>query len=404
MALFDDLFNEAAEVNTPVDYLKDLPLAKFAENMSLIECGSRGLVLAEAGWMEICESVNNFDFVNEEADLLVEAGIKDAVGAVKDAAGKAGTKVVAFMKKVPEILKRIAQNIFGTINKFLTAVSAIVKKDQNLLDADKAIAGLNNYNKVNKEKMAVSGFMFERAGAPAQDQFRKALERAKNHIEKFSMGARQKSTAGGENTTYDNTSKLNLQNDVRRLLVGDTPANGPVTSKSFMVDMKASFGKKYSKADKYEVTPEMVQLAVKAVKAGYKDEMNLARMVYKNTKEAINKWIDECHKIEKQFSKAARGLKGEENANYKEYDKKQAQNAEIAGSAMVGVSGIISSYTGTFCSLLHQQYSTYRSILVKCTGFSKGDKVYNGKDKENAEPKNESTIENSNSLFGLDLI
>ena len=393
MALFSDLFTEStvAEVNENVtpDYLKDLPLAKFDENMSLLDCGAKGLVLAEAGWLDICESIRNMDALDE--------GLADITDNAKDKARKAGykikaggTKVVAFLKKILGLLKKIAQNIFGTINKFLTTIAAAIKGNTNITDAEAAKKGLANYEKVNGT-LYVKGFMFAEGADKAQTAYKKAMDSVSGTLKKWSQAARDKNQIE-KTDKYTVEEKQRVLTDVRNTLCGGAPSNGDVTSKSFIVDMKNHYGKKYSKGDQHAVDGQLLNEAVKAVKGGYKDEQKIARDAYKTSRETINGFIKECDKMAEDFNNR---INKDNDDKDNEAFAASARKAELAGNTMTACGGIMSSYMGAFCQRLHQQYSTYKSSLTNCVGYSKGgkvdDKVYGN--------KNEST-----SLFGLDLI
>lgn len=389
MALFNDLFTEsAAPVNETVDYLKDLPLTKFDENASFLDCGSKGLVLAEAGWTDICEQVNNMEALDETLD-----DVKDWA---KDKAEKAGNKiksgakkVAAFLRNIPKYLKKIAQNIFGTINKFLTSIAAMVKNDQNIIQADAAKAGLKRYKDVNGKAPLIKGFLFNGNGkgetSTADDNFKTAIGNAQGEINKLFIDAK------GKVKTDFTATKQEVLKTIRTALVGSTPSNGDVTSKSFITDMKASYGAKSK--DGVEVTEEIINTAVTVVKGGYKDGQKSARETYKTSKEIINKWIKLCEDKAKQWDDIANKLEKENESELSEDVKKRAKAAETAGNIMMSCSGIMSSYTGAYCQLLHQNYSSLRGALLTCVGYSKGGKV--GKKVYG---------ESDTSIFGLDLI
>lgn len=386
MALFNDLFTEsAAPVNETVDYLKDLPLAKFDENASFLDCGSKGLVIAEAGWTDICEQVNNMEALDETLD-----DVKDWA---KDKADKAGSKiksgakkVAEFLKKIPAYLKKIAQNIFGTINKFLTSIAALVKQDQNIVQADAAIAGLKRYKSVNGKAPVIKGFMFVNGqkygetGDP-ESNFKTAIDDAQTEIGNLFNNGDVKADTG--------KTKQEVLDIVRKKLIPNEPENGPVTSKSFKTDIANAYGAKSK--DGVEVTEKLLETAVKVVKSGYKDGQKSARETYKKSKEAINNWIGLCEKNAQKWEKIANDSSASDKT--RETNAAKAKAAETAGNLMMSCAGLMSSYTGAFCQLLHQNYSSLRGALLTCVGYSKGGKV--GKKVYG---------ESDTSIFGLDLI
>ena len=387
MALFNDLFTESVDnvaENVASDYLKDLPLAKFAEDASFLDCGSKGLVLAEAGWTDICETINNMSALDEALD--------DVADKAKDMAGKAGAKIKAggakvkeFLKKVPEYLKKIAQNIFGTINKFLTSLAALVKNDQNILDAAAAKEGLKRYNAANKDGLKIKGFLFDGGVEKAANSFKAGIDRGNKFVkEMYDIASSLDTRSFGKEITASAADSAIAE--MRKVLVGNEPANGAVTSKSFIVDMKATYGKKDK--DGAAVTDAILDSAVSVVKGGYKDGQKAARSLYKDSKEQINKWIENCDKLQKSYEKSYSNDK-DSNLNWDQ----AAKAAQIMGNTMMKCAGLMSSYTGAYCQLLHQNYSSLRGALVTCVGYSKGGKA--GKKVYG---------ESDTSIFGLDLV
>lgn len=397
MALFSDLFNESATENNTYS-LSGLPLATFAEGTSFLDMGSKGMILAETGWMDICESVRN-------------AVLLEGIGTVAKVAGahiKAGfERVVDFLKKVPENLKKIASIIFGTINKFLVTIGSLIKQDNNLLDAEKAKKGLAKYNELHKEPLYITGFMFaDGTGAAAAVKFADGVKAAKDIVEEFYKDSK-KYLQAGQDKGYEvgkEPDKDELDKNIRIAMVGETPKTGEVTSRSFLVDLKDSFGANKGKDDKVDAK-KYIDVAVAQVKAGYKDSQNDARKLYKETKAAIEEWIKDCNELAKAFASKIKDAASEKAETDEEKESKKTDieanklavdYAEKTGRAMQKATGIFSSYTGAYCSLLRDQYMTYKKILTTCMGYAKVPEK---------KAKNEAvTTESSDSLFGLDLI
>lgn len=397
MALFDNLFNEAAEVET--DYLKDLPLAQFAENMTLIECGAKGLMLAEAGWFDICASAINEESVEQErmCEQALNEGIGDAVERVKYDSSAAFTRVKNFIKRIPELLKKVAQNIMGTINKFLFYIKQAISKDKaSKYSLEEAKKGLERWQKANGgKKMTTKGFTFKLTAEDYVKKFEKALGNAQDEVKKFSeVAMTMKASASLGEKDFDKTSTAKA--DFIKALLGTVPSSEDSLAQS----VRKVYGSDASKET--EVNEAFLNLAVKGISRGYKDDQNSARKLYKASKDQINKWISICNQIEKRWEAKAKDAEGEKKDSY----KASAKAVERCGAIMTSCSGIMSNFTGIFCSLLKEQYITYRTVLVKCMGYAAGgkagDKLY--ADKKVEEAAVETTTENSMSLFGLDLI
>lgn len=406
MGIFDGMFmsNSDFYANESGDYLAEAwhnaNKNIFPAGTSYIEMGIKGMAIAEAGWLEITESMK---FEESEMRLNEEFSMDSA----KEWFAKQGSRVKEFITvKIPNLLKKIAQVIFTTINKFLNEIVAIVKKDANLYgDKARIEAGFDRAAKDGKIEIKggikVAGNDPTRRIADAKNAVLKvpqAIVKASEFKGENSilsdvmkqMANATKAASASEGGTGSAIARLTILNAVRQALTGNTETN----ERSFAFDIRVDLAGSEENATNPKFAKADIDAACKIVKDGYKDAQKIIKAVATDAKATINEEIKNCNELGAKWDKFSKS-----SDNKDEDAKKGAANLakliEWAGKIMSSGSGILSSYSSQVCNLLKQNYVTNKKFLQQCHSYGA---------KQVPFTKNESTYESDVSLFGLDLL
>ena len=257
--------------NTEVkDFLADIKIHNFNEEMSLYECAVETCLLAEANWTYILESTAFDEFTSYEKAInrgeIVEDALKEA-----DENNKSNLKA-----KAVESFKKIASYLYGLYVKFIKALGDLLTKNQFLIAKDAEEREAEGLKKL--EGASISGAMLK--SKDTIDVIERGYDAAALMIEDLTE------------------PEENFGDKLRGAIIG----SGPVKSEEF----RQSLVDVLLENKEWSITADLLKSAQASVEY-FKIQKAAAKSLYERSKTAINNVIRNVD----AFNKTVDAKKGE---------------------------------------------------------------------------------------------
>lgn len=159
-----------------IDYLENIQIHQFPEDMSIYEAALETCLLAEANWAYIVESTITDEYKSYEAAILKEE--ETSLTPADDTADDKKTKN-AFFEKCKEAMKKIASYISGLFSKFVVAMGNLFHKNAFLTSREaqaKMEAGLKNIENNSEANKSFEGFILDHGALSVLQNNTKGVE------------------------------------------------------------------------------------------------------------------------------------------------------------------------------------------------------------------------------------
>lgn len=340
-----------------IDYLENIQIHKFPEDMSIYECALETCLFAESNWAYIIESTMEDEY-NTYESCIVNGAIKEE--AFNEANSDESKET--FFNKCIESLKKIGAFIAGLFSKFIVEMGKLFTNNKFLLSAEaekRMENGLSKLGDLSNDKKSFYGIILDSNG------FNSLIERlkdvngtikdigsvsissrsAKDELEsKYSIKSIYKTIIGKEINDTDKEFKKNIYD----LLVLDKGTS--VDSNGVAKDDK-----------KYTFDNTVYKSCLENFKES-KNYKSKAKEMYGITKLSINTSIAQIN-----------SLKNKEIANA---DKKldeaiMSDNTKMYVKRIHDISKILAKTNGMVLTIIKQDYMTCCKVLLKLYNLGK---------------------------------
>lgn len=328
------------------DFLADIKIHNFNEEMSLYECAVETCLLAEANWTYILESTAFDEFTSYEKAInrgeIVEDALKEA-----DENNKSNLKA-----KAVESFKKIASYLYGLYVKFIKALGDLLTRNQFLIAKDAEEREAEGLKKL--EGASVSGAMLK--SKDTIDVIERGYDAAALMIEDLTE------------------PEENFGDKLRGAIIG----SGPVKSEEF----RQSLVDVLLENKEWSITADLLKSAQASVEY-FKIQKAAAKSLYERSKTAINNVIRNVD----AFNKTVDAKKGE-------------TSVAVVQQAHAGL-GILAKANGIILQALTTDYTTALKVLLKCyNAAGKKDKSVEADAKVVQDSANTFISESIESIFG----
>lgn len=336
------------------DYLKDIPVHKFKENKSILECGVEICLMAEANWIQICEELGIDEYDNYCKGL--------AKGMIESEALKEADEGQSLKEKVIASIKKIAEYVYGLYSKIIVSISNTLTKYKFLFDKEALEREAKGLANLIKDKATISGLYIE-----SYDY----LDKEANAVDEIFLNIKR------EISKNQFTDQDKIQEIIKERIVEDYSAEKN-NFKEALLDKLLS---------KYEDSPYSEKILDRAQESIQDFKANKIRLntMFGSTKKIFNTAIAEIK---------AYGADDDSTA------KKCKELHQVAT--------VISQTTSIFLTAISKEFATSCKIVLSCynAGGKKQKEEAGEGEAEKAEPVNASYIESKTSesiesLFGL---
>ena len=331
-----------SDINTK-DYLADIKIHNFSEDMSIYEAAMETCLLAESNWTYIVESTALDEYASYE-HAINKGEIKEDALREADEENK-----VNFKEKVKASIKKIGSYLYGLFSKFVAALGNLFTKHQFLVSPEAADREKNGLSKLG-DNNKVEGFLVN--GANIISTLEKSFKDAVAFV----------------TTTLDNPNNVENFGDTLR---GKFVGTGAVSNEDF----KNQLWNKMGKSQEYTIDNSVLDQA----RNNFKDTKVYkasAKSMYDEVQTAINGTI-------------------------RVIDAKNGDDAAKAAKLGHEAMGIISKANGIILSALNADYTTAAKILLKCYNAGGGKTVATTNNDETKQESTSYTTESIEFLFGV---
>ena len=402
-----------------IDYLKDIPIHKFPEDMSIYESALETCLLAEANWAYILESTIKDEYESYENILKEEKEEETGLSIEED-----NVKIKeSFFEKCKEAMRKIASYISGLFSKFVVAMGNVLHKNAFLRDRksqERMQNGLKNIEDAPAEEKTFSGFILDHGALRVLQNNTKGVNELVKKI--------------GNNEFLNNIRdiddiKVHLDNGYKAAYIGLLSDNGMKdvieknkdaknSLKNNLIAM-LSFNKGLDNGKDQELKYTVDESVYKTCLDNFQNSKfytNEAKSLYKISKSILNIAINSIDNL-KKYTTAEKsndevqqdayaknnGMSDEENNKVKSNIKEQV--AKMSVETLNKIGKLLAQTNGIVLTLLNQDYTTCCKVLLKLYNIGgKSSKKSDTKEESKEETEQKTAATESVDVFGYESI
>lgn len=373
-----------------IDYLENIQVHQFPEDMSIYESALETCLLAEANWAYILESTITGEYKAYEYAILNGQDKETAITEADDSSKE------GFFNKCIEFMKKVGSYIAGMFSKFIVAMGNLFKNNSFLTsdEAKKRIEkGLKyiNSGEVYADERKFKGFILNPSGLDTLLSHFSEVDKLVKELGDLSKFKKSSNVKNADETL----DKKYGDKKIREIIAGKAKSDDKNAFKDAIVEQLSNSDKK---DNEYIINEEVYKRCFDNF-INTKNYTAKAKQFYEISKSTINTAIANIETLKKLSSN-----EGEFSDSF----------IKSVLSTLNSTARILAQTNGIVLTLIKEDYASCCRILLKLYNMGKKDVKEESKEpekkdtkaakaKSNAKPVNASAIfkdESIESIFG----